>query len=284
MEHENVHSFVSWIASGFPGNIAIAAGARRVSYRELEERSNSLANFLLAKGASAGAPVAILTTDRVQILISILGILKARCVFAPLDPQLPEKRREAMMSLLAPEWLITETQLLHRVDNQWEELSEYESYFNPAQTMVESQPDDMCYVYFTSGSTGRPKAIAGRLKGIDHFIRWEIKTLSLGADTRVSQLLPPTFDGSLRDMFIALCTGGTACVPDDNQTLLDTDKLISWLDRERITVVHCVPSLFRSLLNGNLTADNFKSLRYILMAGEPLLPADIKRWTDVFGE
>src|SRR5689334_24393985 len=100
MTHENVHSFVSRIASEFPGNIAIVAGARQVSYRELEERSNSLANFLLANGASGGAPVAILTNNRVQILISTLGILKARCVFAPLDPQLPENRREAMMSLL----------------------------------------------------------------------------------------------------------------------------------------------------------------------------------------
>src|SRR5689334_3515184 len=100
MTHENVHSFVSRIASEFSGNIAIAAGARQVTYRELEERSNSLANFLLAHGASAGAPVALFTTDRIQIVTSILGILKARCVFAPLDPQLPEKRRAAMMSLL----------------------------------------------------------------------------------------------------------------------------------------------------------------------------------------
>ncbi|HEY3581938.1 MAG TPA: amino acid adenylation domain-containing protein, partial [Pyrinomonadaceae bacterium] len=284
MKHENVHSFFSRIASEHPGNIAIATGARQVSYRELEERSNSLANFLLAKGAAKGAPVAILTSDRVAIIVAILGILKARCVFAPLDPQIPEKRREAMMSLLAPEWLITESQLLHRVNNSWEELAEYESYFNPKRPRVESQPDDMCYVYFTSGSTGQPKAISGRLKGIDHFIRWEIQTLGLGAETRVSQILPPSFDGSLRDIFIPLCTGGTACVPDDSQTVLEPDKLIAWLERERINVIHCVPSLFRSLLNEKLTAENFQCLRYILMAGEPLLPADVKRWTGVFGE
>jgi len=91
MKHENVHSFFSRIASEVPSNIAIAAGMRQVSYRELEERSNSLANFLLAKGAAKGAPVAIVTNDRVEIVVGILGILKARCVFAPLDPQLPEK-------------------------------------------------------------------------------------------------------------------------------------------------------------------------------------------------
>ena len=108
MKHEYVHSFFSRIASEVPGNIAIAAGPRQVSYRELEERSNSLANFLLAKGASTGAPVAVLTEDRVEILIAILGILKAGCVFAPLDPNIPEKRLEVMISLLSPEWFITE--------------------------------------------------------------------------------------------------------------------------------------------------------------------------------
>src|SRR6185503_20526685 len=138
-----------------------------------------------------------------------------------------------------------------------------------------------CYVYFTSGSTGRPKAIAGRLKGIDHFIRWQIKTLGLGPDTRVSQLLPPTCDGSLRDMFIPLCAGGTACAPEEDN---DTRKLIQFLDRERISVIHCVPSLFRSLLNEKLTDSNFRSLKHILISGEPLLPADVKRWTDIFGE
>ncbi|HEX5885059.1 MAG TPA: AMP-binding protein, partial [Pyrinomonadaceae bacterium] len=167
MKHESVHSFFSRIASELPTNVAIAAGPRQVSYRELEERSNSLANFLLAKGAAAGAPVAVLTDDRVEILIAILGVLKAGCVFAPLDPNVPDRRLEAMISLLAPEWFITETQFLERVNNLLQETAKNarvlcvddESYFNPAKPDVASQPDDMCYVYFTSGSTGQPKAI-----------------------------------------------------------------------------------------------------------------------------
>ena len=85
-------------------------------------------------------------------------------------------------------------------------------------------------------------------------------------------------------MFIPLCTGGTACAPAEGETVLETGKLIEWLDEKQITVIHCVPSLFRSLLNEPLTDDNFKSLKYILMAGEPLLPSDVKRWIDIFGE
>lgn len=110
-------------------------------------------------------------------------------------------------------------------------------------------PDDFCYIYFASGSTGRPKGIAGRLKGIDHFIQWQIETLNLGKNDRVSQLLPLSFDGSLRDIFVPLCAGGTIGVPEHNELVTDAKELVAWLDREQISLIHCVPTLFRAILN-----------------------------------
>jgi amino acid adenylation domain-containing protein len=142
----------------------------------------------------------------------------------------------------------------------------------------------MAYVYFTSGSTGRPKGIAGRLKGIDHFVRWEIATFGVGPGTRVSQLTSPSFDAYLRDVFTPLCAGGTVCAPPSRETVLDAARLAEWLTERRVEIVHCVPSLFRSLLNQPLRAADFPALKYVLMAGEPLLPSDVRRWTDVFGE
>src|SRR5215213_2380459 len=162
MKHESVHSFFSRIASELPDNIAISAGLRQVSYRDLEARSNRLANFLLAKGASTGSPVAVLTDDRVEILIAVLGILKGRCVFAPLNPKIPQKRLEAMISLLAPQWIVTEAQFLPAVNNLLQEtrnnarvvcvdnqietccfdhltvLTDYQAYFNSAKPSVDS--------------------------------------------------------------------------------------------------------------------------------------------------
>src|SRR6185369_1145226 len=153
-----------------------------------------------------------------------------------------------------------------------------------AKAAAPATPDDFCYIYFTSGSTGRPKSIAGRLKGIDHFIRWQIDTLRIGKDDRVSQLLPLSFDGSLRDIFVPLCAGGTVCVPEHNEIVTDAKELVSWLDQERISLIHCVPTLFRALLNEELQPDHFRALRYVLLAGEALLPADVGRWKAVFGE
>ena len=103
---------------------------------------------------------------------------------------------------------------------------------------MESGPDDLSYIYFTSGTTGVPKAIAGRLKGIDHFIRWEIEELGLDETVRVSQLLPVTFDGSLRDIFVGLCAGGVVCVPDSREEVKDVRLLLRWLDEQRVSLVH----------------------------------------------
>jgi amino acid adenylation domain-containing protein len=100
----------------------------------------------------------------------------------------------------------------------------------------------------------------------------------------VSQLASPSFDGFLKDVFVPLCSGGTACAPESRDVMLDAARLAEWLDNERIEVLHCVPSVFRSLLNEKLESGYFKALKYVVLTGEPLYPADVKRWIDTFGE
>jgi amino acid adenylation domain-containing protein len=309
MSHEAIHELFHQAAMRFPHNIAIARAGQEITYRELEETANNLANFLLSSGLGKGSVVAILSDDSLAVVRAMLAILKAGGAFVPLDPDLPEKRLEAIVEEVSPEWFLVESKFFARicaiaknvairarvvcldeaVHSQEKAdsilaLDGLQEYWNPSKPDVHWQPDDMCYLYFTSGSTGRPKGIAGRLKGIDHFIRWEIHTLGVNSGTRVSLLLPLTFDGSLRDVFVPLCAGGTICIPQGRDTILDAHRLAHWLDEQRIEIVHCVPSVFRSLINENPTPDRFPSLRAILLAGEPLLPSDVGRWMDIFGE
>ena len=203
-----------------------------------------LANYLIASGVQKGTAVAILAEDHLAVIASILGILKAGCAFVPLDAAIPEKRLRAMMKLVGPRWIILESKFFTTAENITADLSEAPRFlcldqvvetsprkveylsletatFDTPSPAPQDEPDDFCYVYFTSGSTGQPKAIVGRLKGIDHFIRWQIKNLNLGPETRASQLLPFPSDGSLRDIFIPLCSGGTVCVPPSRDTILD---------------------------------------------------------------
>ncbi|HSE16232.1 MAG TPA: amino acid adenylation domain-containing protein, partial [Pyrinomonadaceae bacterium] len=311
MKAQNIQEWFYQSAERFAGQIAIDSADKSITFRKLDDESNRLANFLVAEGVAKGAPVAILTDDAVHAITSILGILKAGCVFVPLDPRIPEKRVEAMVGCVTPQWFVGEGKFLERIDRLASSLDlhvqvicpappetgdvgktygnltlrrGFETYSNTERPVVVSEPDDMCYIYFTSGSTGLPKGIAGRLKGVDHFIAWEIETLQLTPGTRVSQLLNFTFDGSLRDIFVALCAGGTICIPENRDTILDARKLVNWIDEQKINVIHCVPSLFRSLVNEATDPNLFAALRYILMAGEPLLPADVGRWMSAFGE
>src|SRR5205823_3097769 len=101
---------------------------------------------------------------------------------------------------------------------------------------------DAAYVFFTSGTTGAPKAIIGSHDGLSHFLAWQRSTFGIAHGDRVAQLSGLSFDVMLRDIFLPLTSGGTLCLPEDDVEL-DPDAILSWLARERITVLHTVPTV-----------------------------------------
>ncbi|HEV2146075.1 MAG TPA: amino acid adenylation domain-containing protein [Longimicrobiaceae bacterium] len=291
MSYSNVlHAFGRSVSEHGP-KTAIECADREVTYAELDARSAHLARRLATR-VPPGAPVAVLSDDTIEVVTAILGILKAGCAFMPLTPRAPQSRLEAMLAVGSPGCLVAGEGLLDRAaslvpgEERIVALADGEDPHGRGEGAPREPagPDEMCYVYFTSGSTGQPKAIAGRHRGLDHFVQWEVRTLGLGPGARVSQLTTPVHDPFLRDVFVPLCSGGTICAPGDRETLLDARRLIEWIDDARVHVLHSVPSLFRSILNAELDPDRFPSLRYVLLAGEALLPADVRRWMEVFGE
>ena len=291
MNFESIQEMFGRAAGEFGSRVAIERSDRTCTYQELEDRANALANHLLSAGAAKGTVVAIISEDAFETITAIIGILRAGCVFAPLSPVIPAARLRTMIEEIGPSWFITESRHSSLLKTIATASSRAIYLDQPCATNHDTSrpalhygPDDTCYLYFTSGSTDRPKAIAGRLKSIGHFIRWELKTLGLAEGPRVSQLTTPSFDAYLRDVFLPLCSGGTVCVPDATSSILETAQLVEWLDRKQINVLHCVPSLFRTILNADLKPDHFAHLKYVLLAGERLLSADVKRWMTVFGE
>ncbi|HXO39980.1 MAG TPA: amino acid adenylation domain-containing protein, partial [Thermoanaerobaculia bacterium] len=290
--HVPVHELVRGVAERAPDQTAIEAGDLRITYAELEARANGLAAWLVGNGTPPGTRVAVLAEDPLTVIPALLAILKIGGVFVPLDPLLPERRLVRMAEEAALGWLLAEpaaAALGERVAAAAGQprrglLDEAAAALTGMPPPVVQHPDDPCYLYFTSGSTGSPKGIVGRLKGIDHFIRWEISTLGLAAGTRVSQLTIPTHDPFLRDVFVPLCSAGTVCVPPDRAARLDPGRLAAWLDRGDVHLVHAIPSLLRALLGERLHPGMFPGLRWMLLAGEPLLPADVRRFRAVFGD
>jgi len=288
----NVHDLFSEVAARLEGEVAIERVGRLVTYGELEKRSNKVANRLLGAGAEAGTLVGIVGQDPVEVITGILGVLKAGCVFVPLDPGFPVKWLQGMVEQVKLEWYLVESKYAGKLEELgvkesgqvWELDGEEIAQEETSRPEVQRDGDEGCSIYFTSGSTGKPKAILGRLKGIDHFARWEAEVLGVGEGTRVSQLASCSFDGYLKDAFVPLCAGGVVCAPEKRDIVLEASRLIDWIDVEGVEVLHCVPSVLRAMLNEKLEARYFAGLRWVVLAGEALLPADVKRWKEVFGE
>lgn len=309
MHNDSLQDLLSRTARAHAARNALEWRGRRVSYAELEDGTNRLANYLASAGVAPGSVVALLVDDRLRLIEAVVGVLKAGCAFAPLSLNNPDKRLCAMVRAMEPALFIVEERFRERlaallaaeglsarflvIDAAPEDDAAapveadvlcYRGQTEAAPPSLTYGPDDLVYIYFTSGSTGTPKAIAGRQASLLHFIRWEIETLRVEAGERTSQLVVPTFDAFLRDLFVPLCAGATLCIPADAETIIDPARLAAWLDGERINLVHCVPSIFRALVGSRLDPSRLGALRYIVMAGERLHPHEVGRWMEVYGE
>lgn len=307
MSPESIQELFDRAAEKFPGRTAVEGAVTSLSYGELQAAANRLANFIISAGAPRGSRIAIITEDVAAIATAIIATLKARCVFAPLDPRFPQKRLEAMTERVGPQLFICGpdgvgigSALARGRGGDANVISlngtTFETNDGGAFRLVKdtsrssddpgltSDPDDTCYVYFTPSPTGSPSAVVARLKAVAHFIRWEIQTLGLEPGTRVSQLIDLNSEAFLRDLFVPLCCGGTLCVPPGRASDLDAAALADWLGREHVNVIHCVPSLFRAMVKAGPTPEHFSSLKHILLSGEALLPSDVRGWLRVFGE
>src|SRR5262249_14756414 len=115
MEQESIQEIFSRVAARYASHVALDQHSRLITYRELEDESNQLANFLISSGASAGSFVAIMAGKPTRIVTAILAILKARCVFAPFDPLMPENRLRVMAEQIKPSWFIIESEYFGKV-------------------------------------------------------------------------------------------------------------------------------------------------------------------------
>lgn len=269
-------------------NVAVEYGARSLTYAELDRQTNGIANYLIAHIPS-GATVGVLMQDRLDSIITMIGILKARCLFMPLESSLPDQRLAAMLAMIQPQAIIvgpTLTTRLSGTDHATTVLTLdaiKAAQPSPEQPAIAYDPEDRVYIYHTSGSTGTPKAIIGRNISLLHFLTWEIKTCAVDATFRCSQFTNIGFDVFLRDTLMPLCAGACLCIPQDPDLIRNSVELTRWIEANRITLIHCVPSIFALINTDLLDADSYRHLKYILLAGEKVRPERLRAWFQHFG-
>ncbi len=304
--HISLQGKINEVAKKFPDKIAIECGSSKISYLELENVSNSIAGFLC--GIKSENKNILMLMEKSEYLVEyILATIKAGFVFVPLDPKFPVSRLSIMAEISDCEWIVTQAKWLNKAnelasalnknlsvilinentkeDIKFENLSI--SVINNCYTDSVEATDKIlnknCYIYFTSGSTGKPKGVWGRHKSLKHFVEWEIEEFSIDSSFKFSQLTSPSFDPFLRDILVPLCSGGTLCIPEEDEIILNPQRLVKWIDDNQINLIHMVPSLLKQLIEVIEDSNCLNSLKYILLAGELLRGNDIKKFIQVFG-
>ncbi len=269
-------------------NIAIINDDLSLTYAELLEKANKITAHFLNKGVKEGTYVGLIVENRMDFIASIIGVMNARCVFVPLDITLPESRLTNMIDQLALEYVISSVKS-GNISSKIPMVFELQDILDTVPPVSLSYPDfdeeDSLYVYFTSGSTGVPKGVVGKNESLLQFVNWEINTFNIEESYRFSQFISPFFDAFLRDVFVPLLSGASICIPPAEDDFFSPEKMTKWIDENEISLIHCVPSVFKVFRNEKwLTSDLYDSLKYVLLSGEKIIPLELQKWYETFGE
>jgi amino acid adenylation domain-containing protein len=275
------------VAKEFPDHIAVSCGKYKMTYDELDEKSNFVANTL-NKNYQVSQNVIVILDKGIDLIITILGIFKSGGIFVPIDPNLSTNRIKAIIDQVDGNLIVSEKKYMDMIDEVTYESTEKKNIFSVDELMTDKQSDftsiynKNCYIYFTSGSTGKPKGVLGRERSLEHYITWEIEEFGINENFVVSQLTFPAFDPFLRDVFVPLLSGATLAIPEESDIILQPKKLVQWITENHINLIHLVPSIFKVIMQCIQHDNCFYDLKYILLAGELLRANDIKKFMDVF--
>ncbi|MGD7277230.1 non-ribosomal peptide synthetase, partial [Ralstonia pseudosolanacearum] len=254
-----------------PEAIAVVHEGRQVSYAELNARANRVAHALIGLGVGPDARVGLCVERSVELVVGLLGILKAGGGYVPLDPSYPQDRLAYMLEDSAPVAVLTQG----LVREQLGMLSvpvldldgpQEDAEHDPQVTGLE--PHHLAYVIYTSGSTGRPKGVMNEHRGVVNRLWWAQQTYRLDASDRVLQKTPFGFDVSVWELFWPLLAGARLVMarPEGHK---DPAYLAATIEQAGITTLHFVPSMLQLFLD-QVEAGRCQGLRRMLCSGEAL--------------
>jgi amino acid adenylation domain-containing protein/thioester reductase-like protein len=266
---------------------AVRQGDRAWSYRELVDRAEELARELLARGLAPGDRVAVEGARSFGLIASLAGVLASGGTLLPLDPALPPERRELMLRQSGARFRLAAGAAAEALESEIGVDGQSGRPVSPrpeaaARRLPELSGKDPAYLFYTSGTTGTPKGVLGSQQGLAHFLAWQSRTFAVAPGDRAAQLTGLSFDVVMRDVFVALVSGATLCLPEEGLPL-GSPEVLGWLARDAITLLHVVPSVAQSWLLEPPAGLSLERVRCAFFAGEPLTGTLVGRWRAVFG-
>nr|AGZ94015.1 non-ribosomal peptide synthetase [Streptomyces sp. MMG1662] len=285
-------------AARTPDAPAVRYEDERVTYAELESRSNRMARMLATRGVGPEDTVALFLPRSADLVVALTGVVKAGAAYLPVDPGYPAERIAYMLEDARPACVLTTAAMADRLADDTEgvvvtDSAEFREEVRGRSDRVLTDtertapllPGHPVYVIYTSGSTGRPKGVVLPHEALVNLLAWHAQIMPGGPGTTTAQFASLSFDAAAHEIFTALTLGKTLAVPADH-VRKDTQELVRWLDRHRVgelfaptPVVESVAAAAREL---GLTLPR---LTDIAQAGEALVlhPALSDFWTAVPG-
>ncbi|MGH3640340.1 MAG: non-ribosomal peptide synthetase, partial [Mycobacterium sp.] len=257
-----------------PEALALTFAGHSMSYGELDESANRLANLLAVHGAGPGESVALVVPRSAEAIVAILAVLKTGAAYLPIDPAVPAARLEFMLSDTAPIAVITTAELRSRLDGfnvQVVDVDDPAAAILPCTALLTPAPDDIAYSIYTSGTTGIPKGVAVT----HHNVTRLFDSLEVGLELAPGQVWTQShshgFDYSVWEIWGALLHGGRLVVVPESVAGSPQD-LHELLVTENISVLSQTPAAVAALeLRGLESAA-------LMVAGEACPSDVVDRW------
>jgi len=271
-----VHRLIEAQVAATPDAVAVTYEGASLSYGEANRRANRLAHYISERGVKKGDLVGIYMDRSLDMLVALLGVMKAGAAYVPLDPAFPEERLLYMLYHAGASVILTQESLkaslpectAQRIfmDTDREAIGRYPQE-NPD---LDVSSDHLVYVIYTSGSTGRPKGVKVHHDAVVNFLCSMAKRPGLTSEDVVLAVTTLSFDIAVLELYLPLIVGARVVIAT-RETVADGRLLLETLSRNRVTVLQATPMTWRLLIAaGWKGGDDFK----ILCGGEAL-PKDL---------
>ncbi|WP_285498419.1 non-ribosomal peptide synthetase, partial [Actinomadura sp. NBRC 104425] len=255
-----------------PDATAVVFEDEELTYAELDARADRLARHLTARGVGPESVVAVVLDRGIELIVALLGVLKAGAAYLPVDPGYPAERIALMLEDAAPAVVLDDPDAVAR----WS----VPDGGGRADRAVDARSP--AYLIYTSGSTGRPKGVLVSHHSIVNRLVWMRDHYRIGAGDRVMQKTPTVFDVSVWELFCTLISGATLVIarPGGHR---DPGYVADLVRTRQVTVLHFVPSMLDAFLLDSAVGE-LPSLRMVVCSGEALPPDTQARFFAAFGD